>query len=73
MSKRESGRFYPDLTLGERKFLEKEAEKHGVTPNIVLEAAVLHFFKKFDEKLYDEAKEHANPKALELVEKTLKK
>ena len=70
MSGRETeGRFYPELTPAERQFIEKEAKRHNVTPNQMLEAMMLSFFKEHDQKTYEEAKEHADPKALKLIEK----
>ena len=67
--KTREGRFHPKLTPGERKFIEKEAKRHNVTPNQMLEAMILTFFKEVDQKIYEKAKKTAAPEALELLQK----
>ena len=70
MGERETeGRFHPKLSKGERRFIEKEAKRRKVTPNTMLEAIMLAFFKEHDRKIYDEATTSAAPEALELLGK----
>lgn len=61
------GRYYPKLSKAERAFIVKEAKRHNVTPNIMLEAMMLSFFKTHDKKGYENMKQVVDPKALALV------
>ena len=61
------GRYYPKLSKAEHKFILKEAKRHKVTPNQMLEAMMLNFFKNHDQKTYEAAKKTADPEALKLL------
>ena len=61
------GRYYPKLGKAEREFIRKEAKRHHTTPNAMLEAMMLSFFKEKDQTIYEEAIEHASPEAMRLI------
>ena len=58
------------ITAKAYEALQKQGEKDGLTVDQEAQVAVLYFLKKYDVKLFNEAKEHADPKVLEVLEKS---
>ena len=50
--------------------LQKLGEKGGLTVDEEAQVAVLYFLKKYDVKLFNEVKKHADPKVLQVIEKS---